>query len=86
MVGTEWVMLTDRDRQPSTIDLQPSTIAKSLISGGYFAFRAGWVPSRRALQPWRSGAISMLKNACHARFFPVPSSLAEALHNPWNQE
>ena len=80
MVGTEWVTVTDRDHQPSTID------RKSLISGGYFAFRAGWVPSRRALQPWRSGAISMLKNACHARFFPVPSSLAEALHNPWNQE
>ena len=42
--------------------------------------------SRRAPQSWRSGTISMLKNACCARFFPVPNSRAEALHNPCNRE
>ena len=39
--------------------------------------------SRRALQSFRSGAISMLKNSCRERFFLVPSSRVEALHFPW---
>jgi len=57
-----WVIVTDRDHQPSAI-------AKSLISGGHLGPDARAASSRRAVPPWRSGAISMLKNALPRAIF-----------------